>query len=203
MKKVVCTIIGALFFGMMANAQVVTEAIAPFNKERKPAFTMQLDYSKKLVEEALEKRLKKDKQKGKSESGMVKYAQAHYPNICAQVCDFYIRVDGTSKTATVYIFISKGYNNFVSSGDDEDTASRVEAFLKSLITDVRSLDLEYQIEEQTKLSEKAQKDYEKLIDQKSKLEKELKETEGEIVKSDQNRQQQKEILDQLKKKQIK
>ena len=68
MKKAALTIISALFFGMMANAQTVSETVAPFNKDRKPAFTMQLDYSKKLVEEALANRLKKDKLKSKLSS---------------------------------------------------------------------------------------------------------------------------------------
>ncbi|MBP5134912.1 MAG: hypothetical protein IKR52_01055 [Paludibacteraceae bacterium] len=197
MKKAALTIISALFFGMMANAQTVSETVAPFNKDRKPAFTMQLDYSKKLVEEALANRLKKDKLKSKSEGGMTKYAQANYPAICAQQCDFYTKVDGTSKIATIYLFVSKGYNNFVSSGDDEDTAARVKSFLLSLVNDVRDLDLKYQIDDQTKVSDKAQKDYEKLVDQKAKLEKDLRDTENAIKQADSNRQQQKAILDQL------
>ena len=133
----------------------------------------------------------------KSESGMTKYTQANYPAICAQQCDFYTKVDGTSKIATIYLFVSKGYNNFVSSGDDEDTAARVKSFLLSLVNDVRDLDLKYQIDDQTKVSDKAQKDYEKLLDQKAKLEKDLRDTENAIKQADSNRQQQKAILDQL------
>jgi hypothetical protein len=106
-------------------------------------------------------------------------------------------VDGTSKIATIYLFVSKGYNNFVSSGDDEDTAARVKSFLLSLVNDVRDLDLKYQIDDQTKVSDKAQKDYEKLVDQKAKLEKDLRDTENAIKQADSNRQQQKAILDQL------
>ncbi|MBR7036116.1 MAG: hypothetical protein IKI25_10205, partial [Bacteroidales bacterium] len=73
-------------------------------------------------------------------------------------------------------------------------------FLKKISAEVVALDLQYQIEEQTKAYEKAVKEYDKLVSKKEDLQKELRNTEKEISEADSNKKEQKAILDQLKSK---
>lgn len=195
MKKTVLSLMSLIFVAAAANAQVVNMANAEFNKETRPAFEMQLDYSKKLVEEAVEKRFKADKQKGKSSNGMMVYAKASYSDMCVDGCDIYTKVDGNGKSATIDIFVMRSNGNFINSGDDEEKC--IKKFMLSLSSDVKALDLQYKIEEQSKVYEKAEKEYEKLLDKKASLEKDLKNTENDIQAADKNRKEQKAALEQL------
>ncbi len=186
-------------FAVLANAQVVNMSNEAFNKELKPAFVMPLDYSKKLVDEAVTNRFKADKLKGKSAGAMTLYAKTTYSSMCVSNCDIYTKVDGNGKSATLTIFVARENGNFVISGDDEEQC--IKKYMVGLITDIKALELQYQIEEQTKVCEKAQKEYEKLLDKKASLEKDLKNTEKAIQDAEKEKDAQKNILEQLKAKQ--
>lgn len=189
MKKIVITVLSACLLSSFAIAQSVSMGPATFNKEQKPGFTMELSYSKKVVEEAVENHFKKSKLKGKSASGMTEYAKVNYNEMCVNGTTIYTKVEGSSKQATLTIFAMRDNGNFIS-GTDEETPCIVKFMQETIANDVRALDLQYKIEEQTKECTKAQKEYEKLLDEKSKIEK-------EILDADKNRQKQNELLKQL------
>lgn len=195
MKKIL-VFAGAVLLAGALNAQVVNMTNASWNKETKPAFTMQMDYSKKIVDEAVEKHFKADKIKGKSENGMTKYEEITYSAMCVEDCDVYTSIDGNGKSATLNIFVVRKNGNFVTSGDDEEKC--IKKFMIYLFADVEALDLQYKIDEQTKVYEKSVKEYEKLVDKKAGLEKELKNVEQGISDAEKNREQQKKLLEQLK-----
>jgi len=199
MKKLLLTLAAAIATCTIAHSQVVNMANAELNKQQRPAFTMQVDYSKKLVVEAVEKRFKNDKLKGKVSGGVTCYAKATYSAMCVTNCDIYTIIDGNGKSATVNIFVARENGNYITSGDDEEQC--IKKFMLSLYADVQALDLHYQIEEQTKVYEKAVKDHEKLLDKKADLEKELKNVEKDIQNADKEKALQKDVLEQLKKKQ--
>jgi hypothetical protein len=180
------------------NAQNVKESVEPFEKGRQPAFSLSLDYPKNVVEEALNNRLKKDKQKGKSSSGFMEYIQAEYATLCDGKCNFYTKVTGNSKSATIYIFISKEYQHFVSSGDDPETGEKAKEFLKTVLIDVRNYSLQLQIDEQEGIVTKAQKDYSKLLEEKEKLQRRQNDLDKDIKNSEDNLTIQKGIYTNLK-----
>ncbi len=190
MKKILISVLGLAFMAGAVHAQVVNGVTAPFNKDVKPAFAMQLDYSKKLVEEAVDNRFKKDKMKGKSSSGMMVYSKVNCNDLCAQNCTVYTRVDGSGKSATVYLYIERENGNFITIGDQEETC--VKNYMISMLDDVKAVELKYQIEEQIKVCEKAEKNYQKLLEQKAKLEK-------DIEAADKDRQEQNKILSDMQK----
>lgn len=195
MKKLLISFLSVAFFVSVAHAQVVNMTNGAFNKETKPAFVMELDYSKKITEEAVEKRFKDDKQKGKSSSGMTTYANTTYSAMGIRDCNVYTKIDGNSKNATLYIFVQEANGNFITSGSDQE--KQIKKFMLSLADDVKALDLEYQIAEQKKIWEKSEKEYDKLVDKKTSLEKELKNTENDIQKADTERKAQKSALEEL------
>jgi hypothetical protein len=136
--------------------------------------------------------------KGKSVDGYMEYAQTIYPTISSDKCSYYTKVIGNSKSATVYLFVSTGYQKFLSSSDDQETADNVTKFLQSLLVDVKNYTLELQIAEQEKISKKANDDYQRLLSKKAELTKSLQELDKNISSCEENLKVQTGILNNLK-----
>ena len=115
--------------------------------------------------------------------------------MCVKNSDVYTKVDGSSKTSTIYIMVQRENGNFVVPGDEE--VACIKDFLNKLSEEVVALDLKYQIEEQKKVYEKSVKDYDKLVSKKEDLQKQLKDTENAISEADANMKKQKSILNEL------
>ncbi len=203
MKKLVFALVCALGISTLATAQTANEAQVAFDKAGtlKTGFTITYNNNVKDVNLAVANRASKDKLKGKGVSkGVTKFEAINYPTVCAQQCDLYIKVDGTDKTSTVTAFVSKGYDNFVTSANDAETANRTKAFLESLAKDIDAVALKNQIAAQEKVLATAEKTYKKQADAQAKAEKELENIKNETKKLDAERQNQKTVLDQLKEK---
>ena len=191
MKKVIVFFLGMFFLCAVASAQTVSSVTAEFGKDAmRPAYSMPFDCSKKIVEEALQKRLKKDKIKGKSASGMMLYQKVNNSQLGVQNCNLYTKVESVGKKSNLYFFIERENGNFVTTGDAEE--SSVMKYMESLTADVAALQQKYDVNSQKKVYEKAEKEYQKLLSQQKKLEK-------KIQKADTERQEQKTILEELQK----
>ena len=195
MKKLVLSIACSLFLYGVVNAQAIVETKTSLNKVDVPALALTMDYSKKIMEEAVNKHFKDDKLKGKSSSGVMLYSKITYSEMCVRNTDVYTKVDGSSKTSTVYIMVQRENGNFVVPGDEE--VACIKEFLNKLSEEVVALDLKYQIDEQKKVYEKSVKDYDKLVSKKEDLQKQLKDTEKAISEADGNMKKQKAILNEL------
>ena len=186
MKKIVSLAVAALFF-LNGFAQKVSETTEELQKlGKKPAFVMGYDYPQKTVEQALALRLKNDKLKGKSSKGAVKYENVKYPTIANVPIDLYTKVTGSKKSASVYVFVSKGYENFVTSNDDAVIANNVKAFLASVVNDVKNYEQAILAAEKEKEAKKAQKEHDKLVKKQQKLKKEQDKVAKDIKKSEKN-----------------
>lgn len=191
MKKIVLSLLGVFFLCAVAGAQTVRNVTAEFGKDAmRPAYSMPFDCSRKIVEEALQKRLKKDKIKGKSFSGMMLYSKVNNSQLGVQNCNLYTKVESVGKKSNLYFFIERENGNFVTTGDAEE--SSVMKYMESLTADVAALQQKYDVNSQKKVYEKAEKEYQKLISQQKKLDK-------KIQKADAERQEQKTILEELQK----
>ena len=195
MKKLVLSIVCSLCLCGVVNAQAVMETKTALNKVDVPAIALTMDYSKKIMEEAVNKHFKDDKLKGKSSSGVMLYSKITYSEMCVRNTDVYTKVDGSNKTSTVYIMVQRDNGNFVVSGDEE--VACIKEFLNKLSEEVVALDLKYQIDEQKKVYEKSVKEYDKLVSKKEDLQKQLKDTEKAISEADGNMKKQKSILNEL------
>lgn len=201
MKKLLFALVCALGISGLATAQTANEAQVAFDKAGtlKPGFTITYNNNVKDVNLAITTRMGKDKLKGKGVSkGVTKYEGINYATVCAQQCDLYIKVDGTDKTTNITAFVSKGYDNFVTSANDAETANRTKLFLESLSKDIDAVALKNQIAAQEKVLAAAEKAYKKQEDTQAKAEKELENIKNETKKLDAERQNQKTVLDQLK-----
>lgn len=181
-----------VLFGLnvMAFAQQVSCVTATLNKDVRPAFSMAVDHPRKIVEEAVAKRLKKDKIKGKSVSGTMVYSKVNNRSIGLQNATLYTRVESVGKSANLYFFVEKENGNFVTETDTE--AAAVIRYMASLEKDVDLLAQTYRVEDQKKVYEKAEKEYQKLVSKQNKLEK-------QIQQADRNRQEQRQLLEEYQK----
>jgi len=165
MKKVTLLTAMALFLlSAPGFAQRVTEISEDLQRiGRQPAFAMELDHPAKTVETVLGQRFKNDRLKGKSSRGAVKFENVRYLPISDVPIDLYTKVTGNRKKAIVYVFVSKGYENFVTSNSHPVVAENVTMFLTSLIPDVEAHNLESQISDHEKALRKSQREHDKLV----------------------------------------
>ena len=94
------------------------------------------------------------------------------------------------KSANLYFFVEKENGNFVTETDTE--AAAVIRYMASLEKDVDLLAQTYRVEDQKKVYEKAEKEYQKLVSKQNKLEK-------QIQQADRNRQEQRQLLEEYQK----
>ena len=180
---------GLIFACGISSAQNVSAVTVEFSKDAmRPAFSMQLDCSKKVAEEALKKRLKKDRIKGKSSGSMMLYKKVSSKDLGVTNCNLYTKVEGMGRKCTLYFFLERENGNFITAGDPEEGS--VMKYMESLTEDVNALLHKYKVDDQKKAYEKAEKNYQKLVKQQNKLEK-------KVQKADKERQEQKALLDEM------
>ena len=109
-------------------------------------------------------------------------------------------IEGNSQSAKVTLFVSKGYENFVSSSNDQETADLAKTFVSSLAKDIETVTLANQIDAQAKIVSKAENEYKKSVSNKEKLQKELQKAEDNVKNADAERQKQKALLEELRSK---
>jgi hypothetical protein len=127
--------------------------------------------------------------------------------------DIYYRVeDKGNNKAKVIIFLSKGYDNWLTSAENGAEINNARKMLDKLIAEVRKYELQLAIDAQTKVveealkaSEELVKDGEDLVKEQEKLQKELEQNKtdqeaNKKAKEDQTRkvEEQKKLLETLK-----
>ena len=155
------------------SAQNAREATAKFNKTNPAAVVADYDQPVDLVKTVLKERLEKEGLgKMKSVNGFMRYSGVTWQSVSSDKMDAYFKVDGKKGKSTITVLVSKGYDNFITSGSDARTIENVKAFLngfgEQVIAYQRALDIEAQ-EEAVKKAEALQK---KAAEQQARLEKE-------------------------------
>ena len=191
MKKIGIILASLIFACGISFAQNVSAVTAEFSKDAmRPAFSMQLDCPKKMAEEALKKRLKKDKIKGKSTGSMMMYSKVSNKDLGVSDCNLYTKVEGMGRKSTLYFFIERENGNFITATDPEEVS--IMKYMESLTKDVEALQHKNKVDDQKKAYEKSEKKYQKLVSQQNKLEK-------KVQKADKERQEEKAKLEELQK----
>lgn|GEM_PF-3020588 len=199
MKKLMTlTVLGLFLFSAQGFAQRVSERQEDLQRlGRQSAFAMDLDHPAKTVEKILGQRLRSDGLRGRSSRGAVKYERVTYMPISGIPIDLYTKVTGNRRRATVFIFVSRGYENFVTSSTDPVIAENVGIFLTSLISDVQSYELRNQISAQEKVVRRAQRDHEKLLRDQNNLQRRQERLTRDVERSENNLNTQRESLNNL------
>ncbi len=169
-----------LFFsaGIMriAAAQEATESVAEWEKARHPVFTITYAYPPEIVEGALMEKLQQDHIQAKQRRHTITCKGVVYPVLSPSPLDLYFQTEGKSRKdrhTTLNLFVSKGRDNFIGKEYDEELAENALTFLNDFQEDIAYFALRQEINEKEKALDKVRKDYEDLLDDKQKLQKEL------------------------------
>ncbi len=205
MKKIALALVCALGLGLFANAQTVGEGTLQIDKKTSaPAFTLQINVSKKNVQETIEAKFKSQKLSGKGgKGGTTEYNNVSYLDIYTNTvngnkCNIITKVDEKGGMSTLYLVVDRGLGNYVTSSTDAANAELAKNFLTSIVKDIYKTELSHQIEDQTKVVEKAEKTLKSAEDTKAKLEKQLESAKDDINKANADLAAQKQKLDELK-----
>lgn len=205
MKKAILALICALGLCTFANAQTVGESTLQIDKNNSmPAFTLQLNVSKKNVQETIDAKFKAQKLSGKGgKGGVTTYSNVTYLDIFTNSangnkCNISTKVVESNGMTTLYLIVDKGLGNYVTSSNDAANAQLAKSYLTDIVNDILKTELTHQIEDQTKTVEKAESTLKKAEDSKAKLEKQLETAKEEINKANADLAAQKQKLDELK-----
>lgn len=167
MKKILLSISLIMASVHFAKAQDVKEDTVTFRKMEEPAFTVSYNYPKPVVKKVLADKLATmGLNHKKNEKGFTVYKAAVWQQIADTKKDVYTKVSGSKHRTVVYILVSKGYDNFISSASDSGTAAKVKDFLSGLEKDIQDYQHELTVAEK-------QKDLEKQLEKENKLRKKL------------------------------
>jgi hypothetical protein len=148
-----------------ATAQNAHESSIKFNKKSENAVVADFNKSAEVVEAALKDRLEKEGLgKMKTSKGFMSYAGTLWNSVSSDKLDVYFKVEGKKDKSTVSVLVSKGYDNFITSGSDAKTIDNVKAFLNGFVTYTNSYQLTLDIKAQEEAIKRAEKAYTNSID---------------------------------------
>jgi hypothetical protein len=186
-----------------AKAQI-SEGKLSIDKVDKPAVTGIFRYSPEIVSYVLADDLKyRGFGKGDDKKGLVKYTEILFPEISSEKIDFYYKVVLTDKkdenVSTVYLLVSKGYENFLSSAENPVVISSTISYLTSLGAKFEARKLDVDIATQEDVVKKAEDDYNASVKEDKNLNDKLKSLQDEI---EQNKKKMEGLKSGMEKEQI-
>jgi len=174
MKKIFLVIALVTAGVHFTKAQDVREHTIRLKKTDVPAFTANYNYPKSVVKKVLADRLAAmGLHHKKSQKGFNVYKESVWQQITDTKEDIYTKISGSAQRSVVYILISKGYDNYISSATDPGTSEKVKAFLTALEKDMRTYQHQLVVAAQQKELEQQQKKEHKLREE---LERQISET---------------------------
>lgn len=206
--------IGALLLVTAAysNAQNIYSGNVEFDKTTQQGTIAEYNYTEDLVSNVLISEIEKSAGKSKSVKGFQLFKGVHINEISPDAIDLYVKIDRKSKKekdkSVVYVLVSKGYDNFVTTASDASVFDNTKTFLQNITTKFAASDLSSQITEQEKLVKKEQKKLDGYSDDIKDMEKKIRKLNDDIEDRKKDIEKQKSevskqqgILDVLKSKQ--
>lgn len=174
MKKALTSLAMIFLVNTYVHAQEVKDGNIPVKKIDRPAVLANYNFSKDIVTKVLKDKLDKTGlMNRKSQSGFVIYEGIAWQGLTESKMDVYTKVSGNKNQATVYILLSKGYDNFINSTSDPEVYNKAKNFLNNLEKDIEDYQQQLIREQKEKELEKEQKKYDKMMKEKERKEKEL------------------------------
>jgi hypothetical protein len=206
MLKLLFSFLCTALFTIASFAQA-RSAFIKFKDAQRPSVIYEFAFPEKTVEKAVDDKMEKLGYKGKQSKSFVVYNGVTLSELGNQPLDMYFKFDGRRENTTVYLMLSKGNENFISESDDASTIDNAKSFIQTLTTGIEAYDLEQQIAKQENDFKKAEKRYQKLVNDADDLQKSKIKIEGKIEENlkDQKDQQaeiekQRQIFETLKSK---
>lgn len=163
------------------------------------AITITLEAQADNVEDVMEEKFKK--LKGKKEKGFEAFKGQIFEPISSDMLDIYYRVEkvGGDK-CKVIIFLSKGYDNWLTGQQDGSEVQNTKKMLDEMVAEVRKYELQLAIDAQTKVLEDELKEQEKLVKELEKLVKDKEKLEEELAENKEDQETNKKTQEEQKKK---
>jgi hypothetical protein len=170
----------ALLFPLAGHSQEVKEGKIKIGKDQKNGFIATSKYGKTQVEDAIigtlnDAGIKKYKKKKK----FYVYKEISWPAISPNKIDLYYKVSKKKHKSKIYMVVSKGYDNYVTTANDPATAGNITGFLAQIDPKVAHNEQIKAKEQEVKLANeklvKEKEDVKKSQSEKSQKTKELHE----------------------------
>jgi hypothetical protein len=160
-----------LFAGVMTASSQSSFTTITINKKIQPGLMLQLPNNTDVAEGTILQKLKETgyspETKGKlfwkknKQDGFYVFNGIALPVLNNQKLDMYFKVEPKSKTqkdqSTIYLLVSKGYDNFISPDVDTATFAAATAFLNGFVAGTEGYRLNLEIEDQEKAVKSAEK----------------------------------------------
>lgn len=185
MKKVFCFLL--LLSTVLTSVYSQTETRQEFEGTQRPAYTLELNHPVDEVKESFLDYMKKTANvKGVYKKGVYRFNGVVIPAISDEKMDYYATIERKSKkeknVSVVHFFVSKGYDNFISSRSDAEIGRRALEFAGALVPHTGMLKSEKLLREQEKKTTDSENQLKKLEKKVSQLEKDLQNAKTELEK---------------------
>ncbi|HEY8388501.1 MAG TPA: hypothetical protein VIK74_07845 [Parasegetibacter sp.] len=188
----------------------IYEGTVDFDKKKQPAVLVDLPFPPQVAQDGIKKEMEKRGYSGKSTKGYILFKDVKLDELGGEPVDVYIKAEKKARNkdaCTVYMLLSKGYDNFVTRDINESLFSGGKDFAKEFEGWTAAHSLELDVASQEARVTKEEKKYQKLIDEGNDMEKKLKKLQKEIeenkeaqIKQQQEIEVQKKVLETLKEK---
>lgn len=182
MRKIYVTFLLLMLMATGVYAQVMAvESVNKFQGTDRPAYTIEVPYAPDVTEKALRKYLSDaTASKGSSRRGVLTYSGVNLPVVSGEKMDIYGTVERKSRRekdkSVVRLYVSKGYDNFISSNGEAGIAAGAIRFLNAFPPEAEVANKQKLAEEEAariRKEEKAARKREKKI---RKMERQLEKT---------------------------
>ena len=172
MKKLLLAVTAALLtLGVSAFAETEDNAeklsftmqkVDGPNKDGVMAFTKIYQYPATEIEDAIIEKLKEEGISGKKASNnFYAFKGVKYNSLWNQTFDFYIAVEGSQKSGTIYLVLATGYNNYIVDNDAAEN-KRISDWLDSLEENIKNHLYNHQLKDQQDETKAAAEDLKSL-----------------------------------------
>jgi len=200
---IVCLVLsGELTLGQSMSSVQVQEVQKSMNKINQPAYMMELPFAPEEVEKALQAYIgKASSSSGKNRRGTISFMGVSIPELSTEKTDVYAIVERKSRReknrSVVYLFVSKGYDNFVSSASDRVLSTNAQQFLSNFASAASQYSFEQSVKKQQDLVSKQEAARKKLETKVAKTEKELEKLRKQLAEQSGKLEKEKILLQSM------
>jgi hypothetical protein len=211
MKKLTA-FLAALFLLCNAYSQSTLTSVS-YNKTEQTGLMLELPYNQEVSEGFIVDNLKKTGYEPETKgslfwknnkiNGFYTFKGVRLEG-ADQPVDLYFKVDRKSKKekdqSVIYLLVSKGGENFISSGSDEDIYKAAKRFLNGFLEQSAVYKLDLDIRSQENVVKDAQKKMDKLKEDEKNMNKKIEQLQNDLKKNNEDQQKQQQTIEAEQKK---
>lgn len=190
-------------FGCLLSAAIQAQRIyvsgITVNKQEETAVSGEFLFSEEIIQTVLRERLSGLDAKDEKRNGFIVYKGIRITELSPDKLDLYIRIDQAEgkehDNTVVRLLVSRGYDNFIREGTDQQIIDNLKTFLQSLQSAAEALSLKRNIEAQEELLKKAERRRNDLIDDLAELRKKIAKLQNELDEKTVSLNQQQTVVD--------